>query len=240
VTELQSSSEPVELAPSEAASAASGLEGFAPPTRRVLEWLKQAGDASAEEIAAGLGVTPSAVRQQLGPLEQARLVAHSDERSGPGRPRRRYCLAPAAESLWPKRYGLLTNQLLGFIEEGDPGLVARAFERRRDERVERARERLSGRSFDDRVRGLAEILDADGYLADCERLAPGHWRVTEHNCAILDVARRYGDACSSELSFLRAALPDAQVERVAHMIAGAHVCAYDVRRRRGGAAGEPT
>jgi DeoR family suf operon transcriptional repressor len=91
--------------------------------------------------------------------------------------------------------------------------------------------RLEGRSFDDRVRELADVLDDDGYLASCEQLRPGRWRVVEHNCAILDVAERYGAACASELAFLRDALPEADVNRTAHMMAGAHVCAYDIRLR---------
>jgi len=45
---------------------------------------------------------------------------------------------------------------------------------------------------------------------------------------VLDVAERYGQACSSEIAFLRQALPDARVERVSHMIGGAHSCAYVV------------
>ena len=42
----------------------------------------------------------------------------------------------------------------------------------------------------------------------------GSYLVTEHNCAILGVAQRYGLACSTEIEFLREALPDAAVERV--------------------------
>jgi len=161
-------------------------------------------------------------------LEDAGLVAHRDERTAaPGRPRRWYCLAPAAERLWPKRYGQLANQLLGFIDETAPELVDEAFVRRGAQRVVRAAARLDGRDFDDRVRELAVILDEDGYLADYRRNEDG-WVITEHNCAILDVALRYSGACSSELAFLREVLPGARVERVAHMIAGAHMCAYQI------------
>ena len=76
---------------------------------------------------------------------------------------------------------------------------------------------------------LTRILDEDGYLADVERLDDGGWRITEHNCAILTVATGYRQACSSELTFIRDALPGATVERVAHLMDGAHVCAYEVR-----------
>jgi predicted ArsR family transcriptional regulator len=75
---------------------------------------------------------------------------------------------------------------------------------------------------------LTTILDQDGYLADAERLDDGSWRITEHNCAILTVAHGFSQACSSELSFIREALPGAKVERVAHIMDGAHVCAYVV------------
>jgi DeoR family suf operon transcriptional repressor len=83
-------------------------------------------------------------------------------------------------------------------------------------------------SLDDQVAELTRILDEDGYLADVEHLADGGWRITEHNCAILSVATGFRQACSSEIAFIRDALPGARVERVAHLMDGAHVCAYEV------------
>ena len=73
------------------------------------------------------------------------------------------------------------------------------------------------------VRGLA------GYLATTERVSPGRYLIIEHNCAIWTVAQRYGQACTSELEFIRAVLPEATVERTQHMVAGARRCAYEVR-----------
>jgi predicted ArsR family transcriptional regulator len=191
--------------------------------------LRRRGEASAAELSAALGVSQSAVRQQLGPLTAAGLVAHRRAGSGPGRRRHLHRLAPAAEELFPKRYDDLTVELLADVEAEDPELLARAFARRRDRRIERARERLAGRDFDARVAELARILDEDGYLAEARREPNGSWLVTEHNCAILDVARRWGHACVTEIEFLRAVLPDARVERVAHIMAGAHVCSYAIR-----------
>jgi DeoR family suf operon transcriptional repressor len=216
-------------APVESAGTGIGLGAMPAPRRAVVEHLKRAGEATAETIAEAVGVTVGAVRQQLAVLDAAGLIAHRDERPGPGRPRRHYCLTPAAEGLWPKRYGQLTNQLLGFFERSDPGLVDDAFEQRRLQRVENARRRLHGKPFSERVQELTEILDEDGYLADCEETAPGVWRIAEHNCAILDVATRYRIACNSEIAFLREALPDASIERVQHIASGGHMCAYEVR-----------
>ena len=89
-----------------------------------------------------------------------------------------------------------------------------------------AQGRLAGRDFAGRVEELSRILDEAGYLADFERRDDGSFRITEHNCAILAVARRHGHACTTELSFLREVLPGATVERVSHIVSGGHACVY--------------
>jgi DeoR family suf operon transcriptional repressor len=199
--------------------------------RELLVTLKRLGRARTEELAAELEVTVSAVRQVLAAVEGQGLVTHSEARVERGRPKHVFQLTDAGDSLFPRRYGDLTNEVLGYISERDPALLADLFERRRMRRVEDARARLAHGDFADRVAALAAILDEDGYLADFTALDDGSYLITEHNCAILDVARRYGHACSSEIAFLREAMPDASIDRVLHIIDGAHVCAYAVRQR---------
>jgi DeoR family suf operon transcriptional repressor len=200
--------------------------------RRVLVMLKKRGEAGTDELARALGITVSAVRQHLVGLAQNGLVTHRVARSGPGRPRHLHRLTAGAEALFPKYYGELTNELLSYLEDEDPAVLQRIFERRRRRRVEGSLARLGGKPFPERVAELARILDEDGYLADFERMPNGWFRITEHNCAILAVAHRYRLACSTEIEFIREVLPDARVERVAHMMAGAHVCQYEVRPHR--------
>ncbi len=204
-----------------------------PATRRsILLLLKKRGEASAGEMAAALGITVSAIRQHLAGLTGPGLIRRRAQPKGPGRPTLRYSLSTAGEALFPRFYAELTNELLDYVGQEDPVAVERAFARRRQRRIERARARLGTKPFADRVAELTAILDEDGYLAEFESLPGGRFMVTEYNCAILGVAERYGLACSTEIEFLRAALPDARVERVAHRMAGAHVCAYEIRRTR--------
>jgi DeoR family suf operon transcriptional repressor len=201
-----------------------------PTTRRaILNLLKREGPQSAAQVATALALTPAAIRMQLVHLEDDGLLEHRDaESDGPrrGRPSHVYVLSAAGEALYPKRYGDLTTELLGYLGGPEGAQVDALFEQRRQRRVDGARPRLSNLSFDQQVQALAAILDEDGYLADAERLSDGSWRITEHNCAILTVAHGFSQACSSELSFIRDALPGAKVERVAHLMDGAHVCAY--------------
>ena len=62
------------------------LAEMAPGRRAVLARLKSRGEATADSLAADLGLTVGAVRQQLGPLGEAGLVAHRDERQGRAAP----------------------------------------------------------------------------------------------------------------------------------------------------------
>jgi DeoR family suf operon transcriptional repressor len=207
-----------------------------PTTRRaILNLLKRQGPLTAIAVAAELGLTASAIRMQLVHLEEDGLLERTDTGGTVGRrgrPTYHYELSAAAEALYPKRYGDLTTELLGYLGGPDGEQVDALFERRRRRRVDGARPRLANLTFDEQVAALTAILDEDGYLADAERLPDGSWRITEHNCAILTVAHGFSQACSSELSFIRDALPGATVERVAHLMDGAHVCAYHVSPAR--------
>jgi DeoR family transcriptional regulator, suf operon transcriptional repressor len=201
-----------------------------PTTRRaILVALKRRGTRRTQDLAAELGLTVAAVRQQLGRLESDGLVTHHPEADGRGRPTHVFELTPLADGLFPKRYGDLTTELLSYLGGSDSPQVDELFEQRRLRRLHDAQPRLDSRTLEEKVDELTAILDEDGYLADVERLDDGGWRITEHNCAILSVAHGFRQACSSELSFIQEALPGAEVRRVAHLMDGAHVCAYEIR-----------
>jgi DeoR family transcriptional regulator, suf operon transcriptional repressor len=201
-----------------------------PETRReILDLLKRAGEADTETIGAKLGITPSGTRQHMVALQGDGLVTHRNDRDGRGRPKHIYSLTPAGDALFPRNYVDLANELLQYVEDEDPELLERIFDRRAQRRLERARNRTAGCSFPETVKIVAHILDEDGYLADFEEQPDGSFLITEHNCAVLAVAQRYRHACSTELAFLQAILPNAHVTRIAHRLAGAHVCSYEVR-----------
>jgi DeoR family suf operon transcriptional repressor len=200
--------------------------------RAVLYALRRRGQATAEDLAAALDMTVSGARQHLtalvddGLAETTELPRVAGQR---GRPQLEYMVTERADTLFPKAYGELTNELLGYVSDADASLVDTIFARRRDERVRNAELRLAPKkSLKGKVDELTRILDEDGYLASVEKI-PGGFRIVEHNCAILTVARKYGQACTSEIDFIRTVLPGATVERVSHILDGAHHCAYEVR-----------
>ncbi len=204
--------------------------------RAVLFAVRKIGDATVEDVAGYLEITASGARQHLTSLADHGLVEMVEQRDDPprrGRPRLTYHVSELGDLLFPKAYGALTNELLGYVAEAGSDAVDRLFERRRDHRIALAVDRLAGhRSMAGRVAELTTILDEDGYLAAHEQLSRDHFLIIEHNCAIAAVANRYRQACSSELDFIRAVLPEADVTRVSHLASGDRRCAYDIRRRR--------
>jgi DeoR family suf operon transcriptional repressor len=223
------------------AAVATGV-AVAPPIpagrRAVLYAVRRIGDATVDEVAEQSGITISGARQHLSSLAEHGLVeaveVHPDQPRR-GRPRLTYHVTELGDLLFPKAYGALTNELLGYLAETADDAVERLFQRRRDHRIANATARLDHhRSLAGKVAELTAILDEDGYLASFERIGRDHFVVIEHNCAIAAVAGRYRQACTSELEFIRAVLPEAEITRVSHMANGDRRCAYDVRRRRGG------
>jgi DeoR family transcriptional regulator, suf operon transcriptional repressor len=175
----------------------------------------------------------SGARQHLTTLAHDGLVESNELPSPEGRRGRRtlvYSATDAADAYFPKAYGELTNELLGYVADTDRELLDQLFAKRREARIDNARKRLaSKRTLRSKVAELTRILDEDGYLASFEQVEPGTFRIVEHNCAIWAVAERYGQACTSELEFIRTVLDGATVERVQHMVAGARRCAYEVK-----------
>jgi DeoR family suf operon transcriptional repressor len=203
-----------------------------PGRRGVLDALKRDGEATADELAERLGITVAGARQHLAALVDEELVITREaprEAGERGRPRLVYALTARTEPLFPKAYDELANDLLRHVAAEGDGLVGRVFERRRDARIAAARLRLDEtRPLAERVAELSRILDEDGYLAECQAGEDGSFLIVEHNCAILAVAQGHPDACRSEIEFLQAVLPDADVERISHIVAGAHQCGYQV------------
>ncbi len=202
---------------------------LSPTQRHVLEVLKRHGEVTPDELAVALKISSSAVRQHLAALRTAGLVVSRKDHGHAGRPAERFRATTLAEPLFANTDDRLPIELLEHMEAEEPELIGRVFDRRRRQMVDDAENRLAGRTVDERVAILTELLDEQGYLADFEAITAGHFRINLHNCAIWAVANRYPQACAAELDYLRALIPEASVQRVTHKTNGAHTCAYDIR-----------
>jgi predicted ArsR family transcriptional regulator len=157
---------------------------------RLVEYLKRVEAATAPELAATFGLTDTAVRQHLEALETAGLVERrASAAGGRGRPAVRWCLAVPARAMFPDRHGDLTVELIGSIREalGEKAL-AKVIEARGGHQAAAYRAELNRTtSLKARVRRLAEIRTAEGYMAEARANADGYVLV-EHHCPVCAAA----------------------------------------------------
>jgi predicted ArsR family transcriptional regulator len=203
--------------------------------RRIIDRLKRVDTATAPDLAEEFGLTDTAVRQHMEALEENGLVerAASPPPSGRGRPPVRWQLTPLAGELFPDRHADLTVELIGSIREalGEDGLdkVLAARSVSQLAAYQKALPSPATTSVPVRVRRLADIRSAEGYLAEVRDGEDGSLLLLEHHCPVCDAASTCQGLCRSELELFKAALgDDVAVERVQHLLAGDQRCAYRI------------
>ena len=199
--------------------------------RRIIERLKRVDSAPAPELAEMFETTDTAIRQHLEALEQSGLVERFVAApSGRGRPPLHWRITSLAADLFPDRHGELTVELIGAIREalGEDGLE-RVIATRSARQLEAYRRAMPD---DDavpvRLRRLAELRSAEGYLA--EVVADGEDQgLVEHHCPVCTAASTCQGLCRAELELFRGVLgPGVSVEREQHLLSGDARCAYRI------------
>jgi predicted ArsR family transcriptional regulator len=200
--------------------------------RVILFELRRNGPTSPDQLARRAGSSRSGVLQQLRAMEIAGVVSRQTVRHGVGRPRHLYDVTPDAQGQFPSNYdGLATDILTAVQAVGGEILVEDVFEARRRQLHERVAARLADRlpataSLADRVHELAMVQDELGYLCHAAIEPDGEtFRLSEHNCAIYQVAKAHPSACQAEVELFRDVL-GAEVVRVSHITSGDRSCSY--------------
>ena len=198
--------------------------------RAILVHLRRTGPGSPDMIAGALRASRSGIAQQLRALEGAGLVTRTPERHGVGRPRHLYDVTDDAQDLFPSNYeGLASGLMAAIVELGGDQLLEDVFAARRRQAETSLRSRLAASlptdaPVEERVRELARIQDAMGYLAEA-RIDEEGVRLVQHNCAVHDVARDNPAACRAELDLFRSVL-GVDVVRERHIAGGDRSCQY--------------
>lgn len=211
-------------------SAVSGLAGYRGLKGEVLLALRIAQPLTAKELGERFGVTANALRRHLRALESEGLVEFRKEARGVGGPVYAYSLTDLGDALFPRAYApLLTGLLRTVRDEAGSDAVERFVLEQMRRLAAEAGPHLAKGTPAERARRIAELLSAQGYMAEAiEDASDGTLRIVEHNCAMHEVAREFPEVCAAEARFL-AELVDGEVEREHHMLAGCNRCEYRVK-----------
>ena len=213
------------LHPDPEPSAPTGIRG---PRAAILVALKRVRRATARDLAQAVGVSLNGIRHHLRELEADGLLVYEREHRGVGAPVFVYRLSPTGEALFPRRYKETLDQLLDYVVARDGReAAAMALESHFDALAARLQPELEGASADERMRAVVKALSEAGYMAE-GRATFSCGTLTEHNCAIRDVAERFPEICAAEERFLATVL-GGTIERQSHMLGGCNVCEYRVQ-----------
>ncbi len=197
----------------------------------ILQHLMKEGQAIAQELAETLDISPQAIRRHLKDLESEGLIEHKSVQMGMGRPQHVYQLSKEGRDRFPNHYGDFAVSLLDVLAETvGPDQVSSILRKQWERKALEYRHLVGDGSLAERVTKLVEIRKSEGYMAECYVLEGDEDRqklmLTEHNCAISNVAESFPSICGHELEMFAAILPDCQVKRTDWMINGEHRCGY--------------
>ncbi|HEY9845817.1 MAG TPA: iron-sulfur cluster biosynthesis transcriptional regulator SufR [Candidatus Caenarcaniphilales bacterium] len=207
-----------------------------PSTKQdILHYLLRQGQATAQELAIALEISPQAIRRHLKDLEVEDLISHRTIQAGMGRPQHVYQLSRQGHGRFPDRHDEFAVSLLDILAETiGTEQVSSILHKQWERKAIEYRHQLGSGSLQDRVASLVELRKAEGYMAEWHALEPNNsanhtasqFIVTEYNCAISQIAESFPSVCSHELEMFAAILQDCKVERTHWLFNGEHRCGY--------------
>jgi DeoR family suf operon transcriptional repressor len=217
-----------------------------PSTKQdILQHLLKQGMATAQELATELNISPQAIRRHLKDLEAEELILYQTVQVGMGRPQHVYKLSSKGRDRLRKElgeqdsHGKFAVSLLDTLAQTVGHDQMSAILRKQWElKALEYRDRVGNGSLQERVANLVELRKAEGYMAQWYRVdgdsdfdSSDRFMLTEHNCAISNVAASFPVVCGHELEMFATVLPDCIVERTNWLINGEHRCGYLVQLR---------
>jgi DeoR family suf operon transcriptional repressor len=205
--------------------------GFPPTKQSILQYLLKEGQATAQQLAQALNITPQATRRHLNELEIEGLIEYESLQNGMGRPQHLYQLSRQGRSRFPHQYSEFAVSFLDTLAEtvGEEQ-VSKVLEKQWHKKAAEYRDRVGIGSLQQRVQKLVELRQEEGYMAELHLISPTSTKpqfiLAEHNCAISEVAESYPSVCGHELEMFAAVLPDCTVERTHWINNGEHRCGY--------------
>lgn len=199
------------------------------PAGHVLSILQRQGGVSIKDLEEALGVTATAVRQQIGGLLADGYIQQVLERAGRGRPKHVYSLTPKGRALFPHHYDEFTNSLLREILVSEGPAKVHELLGRMSRRLAAQYERdMIDLLPSERAAKLTELLNAKGILAEVE-FGENTILFHEYTCPYYELAREHRAICDMEEEMIAHAV-QRPVELVACSLDGHLGCQFKIER----------
>jgi len=199
------------------------------PAGQILKLLQQQGALSIKDIETALGVTTTAVRQQLTTLMIEGLVTAATVREKRGRPHAMYSLSAKGQAFFARGYEDLALVLLEeVLALREPESAQRLLQRISVRLGAQYAEQIHGVMLADRLRELVALLEKRGILSKVEE-ADGSFVFTEYGCPYYGLAREHREVSDMEIEAMGQAL-GSQVVLCQSQLDGHHGCQFQVKK----------
>ncbi len=199
------------------------------PRGQIIKLLQRHGPMGIKEMRQALGVSDTAIRQQLQRLIADGLVTSQKASSkGRGRPGRVYVLTDQARHLFACECETLAlalyNELL--LDQG-PEVVQRLLDRVGQKLAAQYQAQVRGQALQERIQVFAQLLDDRGVMSEVIEHEDA-WVLHEYNCPYHELATAHHEICAMEQKMLSQVL-GAEVELAHTIVDGHYHCAFVVK-----------
>jgi len=197
------------------------------PKLSILREIKKSQGLSVTELCQRVGLSYMGIKQHCIGLEREGYLDTWRRPKGMGRPEKAYRLTDGAKEFFPSRYPQFSLQILDSVKEiyGSlgPEKILHNIYKAETQRYETKLEKLDGES---RFRGLAQLREEDGYMAEYsfDNSSRTHW-ITEFNSAIQDCLDTFPMIRDYERQMFEKILR-AKIRRDEERISGLYRCTY--------------
>lgn len=171
---------------------------------RILEIIKEQGDATVAELALKLDMAPVSVRHHLDVLQGENLICSPRVRrpGTVGRPQQIYALTDAASAHFPRGHDSLAARMLDEVKALlPPDQLHALFERIADGVARDAHPLPADAPLEQRVEHAVGFLNEKGYLARSE-VHDGHFLLVTLNCPYAGVAEQHRELCAMDMRLM--------------------------------------
>jgi predicted ArsR family transcriptional regulator len=199
---------------------------------RVIKMLVGQPPRTVGELVDEVGVTRTAITEQLSEMVAAGFVERTIERcSGRGRPRHRYAATPAAlVLLFANNQQLVVPAIWKAIEAiGGEELVRKIIRSVSRSMADHYRKRITATDPRKRIEQFTAILEQEGGLFDLAN-KNGHLTVTKRSCAFVSMFDEQRNVCAIDLE-LMSSIAGCPVKLISCRHDGDPCCQFDVEPR---------
>lgn len=195
---------------------------------RILKHIKGHSQVSITDLVEALGLSPVSVRHHISALQAEGLIQSVEVRRGVGRPHLVFSLTDKAQERFQTKYLQFSERLLDELKATlPPSAIEAIFARMAEGMVAEYGQKAHGKSLDEKMDLLVEMLGAEGFMAKWNRVGETIM-LTEYNCPYVRIGMRHPEICTIDQTVIQQVL-SAEVEKTTCVLNGAERCVFVIR-----------